>query len=85
MVDLKNWRDVDWTPINALTGGSTQFRTGLGLKPWYVKGHARPQGPGEVLSDFKPSAFNIRAWQETLYKALQLTQECVPAMTFNTQ
>ena len=41
-MDVDNWRDINWQPINALTGGTLQFATGLGLKPWYLK-------------DFKPS------------------------------
>jgi hypothetical protein len=42
-----NWRDINWTPIDALTGGTEKFKTGLGLKPWYVKGHEDPPTPGE--------------------------------------
>lgn len=48
IVDLKHWRNIDWTPIHALAGGSDKFQTGLGLKPWYVKGHANSQGPGKT-------------------------------------
>ena len=47
IVDKINWRDINWTPIDALTGGTEKFKTGLGLKPWYVKGHEDPPTPGE--------------------------------------
>ena len=55
IVDLKHWRNIDWTPIHALTGGSDKFQTGLGLKPWYVRGHTHPQGPGKTSSCALPS------------------------------
>ena len=58
VVDKENWRDIDWTPINALTGGTSKFKTGLGMKPWYVKDHVDPTGPGEKPFRQEPMAFN---------------------------
>lgn len=49
IVDLKHWRNIDWQPINALTGGTLQFPTGLGLKPWFVKGFKAPTVPGALM------------------------------------
>ncbi|CAL8465540.1 g5076 [Coccomyxa elongata] len=48
IVDLENWRNINWQPINALTGGTLQFPTGLGLKPWYLQGFQSPTVPGLV-------------------------------------
>ena len=47
VVDKEDWRNINWTPISALTGGTSKFKTGLGMKPWYAKGHMDPAGPGE--------------------------------------
>ena len=46
VVDKEDWRNINWTPISALTGGTSKFKTGLGMKPWYAKGHVDPAGPG---------------------------------------
>ncbi|EIE23036.1 hypothetical protein COCSUDRAFT_63419 [Coccomyxa subellipsoidea C-169] len=46
IVDTDNWRDIHWQPINALTGGSVQFPTGVGLKPWYLTDFKPPALPG---------------------------------------
>ncbi len=47
-MDTDNWRDIHWQPINALTGGSVQFPTGVGLKPWYLKDFKPPALPGQT-------------------------------------
>ena len=47
VVDKEDWRNINWTPISALTGGTSKFKTGLGMKPWYAKGHVDPAGPGD--------------------------------------
>lgn len=41
------WRDIHWQPINALTGGTIQFPSGLNLKPWYLKGFSPSVLPGQ--------------------------------------
>ncbi len=52
IVDLENWRNINWQPINALTGGTLQFPTGLGLKPWYLQGFQSPTVPGQSVACF---------------------------------
>jgi hypothetical protein len=47
-VDLKYWRDIDWQPIDALTGGTRQFTSGLGLAPWYIKAFKPSKLPGAL-------------------------------------
>jgi len=32
----ENWRSIMWNKIGALTGGTADFTTGFGLKPWYL-------------------------------------------------
>ncbi len=53
-MDLEDWRDIHWQPINALTGGTLQFPTGVGLKPWYLQGFKAPTVPGQLVSCFHP-------------------------------
>lgn len=32
-----DWRSIMWNKIGALTGGTADFATGFGLKPWYLE------------------------------------------------
>ena len=46
-MDTVDWRNIDWQPINALTGGTLQFPLGLNLTPWFLKGFDPPKLPGQ--------------------------------------
>ena len=48
IVDLETWRNIHWQRIDALTGGTLQFTTGLGLSPWYLKDYSPPKLPGAL-------------------------------------
>lgn len=32
-----DWRSIMWNKVGALTGGTADFATGMGLKPWYLQ------------------------------------------------
>jgi hypothetical protein len=49
IVDREDWRDIDWQPISALSGGTLQFPTGLGLTPWFAKAFKPPRVPGACM------------------------------------
>ena len=38
-----DYRTIQWFKINALSGGTSYMPTGLGLRPWYLKGFAPVQ------------------------------------------
>ena len=61
-----NLVDLEWNKIDALTGGTSQWPLGLGLRPWYL------QVGWHRVSDLRTTSTAVQPWATPLLPASRI-------------